>query len=100
MDSNCIATVLGQMMYALSIMSMMIGFRRIVSNFFRMAPDGTVRGFSSPAVHERSVTATVCIHIDGMLMMVVACDCGCNTFCNCDYIVEIRTRQLLRRTWI
>lgn len=26
---------------------------RIISNFFRTAPDGTVRAFSSPIVHER-----------------------------------------------
>lgn len=30
---------------------------RIVSNFFRTAPDGTVRAFSKPIVHERSVHA-------------------------------------------
>ena len=29
---------------------------RIISNFFRTAPDGTVRAFSSPVVHERFVT--------------------------------------------
>jgi hypothetical protein len=28
---------------------------RVISNFFRLAPDGTVRGFSSPVVHERWV---------------------------------------------
>lgn len=26
---------------------------RIISNFFRAAPDGTVRAFSQPVVHER-----------------------------------------------
>ena len=26
---------------------------RIISNFFRTAPDGTVRAFSQPIVHER-----------------------------------------------
>ena len=26
---------------------------RVISNFFRTAPDGTVRAFSSPIVHER-----------------------------------------------
>ena len=29
---------------------------RIISNFFRAAPDGTVRAFSQPMVHERFVT--------------------------------------------
>ncbi|KAJ1418015.1 pyrimidine 5'-nucleotidase-domain-containing protein, partial [Ochromonadaceae sp. CCMP2298] len=31
---------------------------RIVSNFFRTAPDGTVRAFSQPVVHERNKNAT------------------------------------------
>ena len=31
---------------------------RIISNFFRTAPDGTVRGFSIPIVHERNKNAT------------------------------------------
>ena len=31
---------------------------RIISNFFRTAPDGTVRAFSSPIVHERNKNAT------------------------------------------
>jgi hypothetical protein len=31
---------------------------RIISNFFRTAPDGTVRAFSSPVVHERNKNAT------------------------------------------
>lgn len=26
---------------------------RVISNFFRAAPDGTVRAFSSPTVHDR-----------------------------------------------
>jgi len=31
---------------------------RIVSNFFKTAPDGTVRAFSSPTIHERNKNAT------------------------------------------
>ena len=30
---------------------------RIISNFFRTAPDGTVRAFSSPVIHERNKNA-------------------------------------------
>ena len=34
---------------------------RIISNFFRTAPDGSVRAFSQPIVHERFVF--VCVYV-------------------------------------
>eukprot|EP00602_Paraphysomonas_sp_CaronLab_P004829 CAMPEP_0185022970 /NCGR_PEP_ID=MMETSP1103-20130426/5672_1 /TAXON_ID=36769 /ORGANISM="Paraphysomonas bandaiensis, Strain Caron Lab Isolate" /LENGTH=580 /DNA_ID=CAMNT_0027555311 /DNA_START=52 /DNA_END=1794 /DNA_ORIENTATION=- len=38
---------------------------RVISNFFRVTPDGTVRGFSSPKVHERNKNAsTASSHMD------------------------------------
>lgn len=39
---------------------------RIISNFFRTAPDGTVRAFSSPMVHERNKNATTASRVMGM----------------------------------
>ena len=39
---------------------------RIISNFFRTAPDGTVRAFSSPVVHERNKNATTAARHMGM----------------------------------
>lgn len=38
---------------------------RIISNFFRTAPDGTVRAFSQPIVHDRNkVAATASAHMN------------------------------------
>lgn len=39
---------------------------RIISNFFRTAPDGSVRAFSSPIVHERNKNATTASRHMGM----------------------------------
>ena len=39
---------------------------RIVSNFFRTAPDGTVRAFSTPVVHERNKNASTAGRFMGM----------------------------------
>jgi len=39
---------------------------RIISNFFRTAPDGSVRAFSQPIVHERNKNATTAIRSMGM----------------------------------
>jgi Pyrimidine 5'-nucleotidase (UMPH-1) len=39
---------------------------RIISNFFRTAPDGTVRAFSQPIVHERNKNATTAMRHMGM----------------------------------
>ena len=39
---------------------------RIISNFFRTAPDGTVRAFSSPVVHERNKHARTAMEHMGM----------------------------------
>lgn len=39
---------------------------RIISNFFRAAPDGTVRAFSQPVVHERNKNATTAARVLGM----------------------------------
>ena len=36
---------------------------RIISNFFRTAPDGSVRAFSQPIVHERSVRTSVYLFV-------------------------------------
>eukprot|EP00596_Hydrurales_sp_CCMP1899_P007127 CAMPEP_0119048590 /NCGR_PEP_ID=MMETSP1177-20130426/59749_1 /TAXON_ID=2985 /ORGANISM="Ochromonas sp, Strain CCMP1899" /LENGTH=387 /DNA_ID=CAMNT_0007024695 /DNA_START=69 /DNA_END=1232 /DNA_ORIENTATION=- len=39
---------------------------RIISNFFRTAPDGTVRAFSQPVVHERNKNASTATRHMGM----------------------------------
>ena len=39
---------------------------RIISNFFRTAPDGTVRAFSSPVIHERNKNADTAAKFMGM----------------------------------
>ena len=39
---------------------------RTISNFFRTAPDGSVRAFSQPIVHERNKNATTAIRSMGM----------------------------------
>ena len=39
---------------------------RIISNFFRSAPDGTVRAFSQPIVHERNKNSTTAGRMMGM----------------------------------
>ena len=39
---------------------------RIISNFFRTAPDGSVRAFSQPAVHERNKNASTAARVLGM----------------------------------
>jgi len=39
---------------------------RIISNFFRSAPDGTVRAFSQPVVHEKNKNATTAERLMGM----------------------------------
>ena len=39
---------------------------RIISNFFRTAPDGTVRAFSHPVVHERNKNVTTAVSHMGM----------------------------------
>ena len=39
---------------------------RIVANFFRTAPDGTVRAFSQPVIHERNKFASTASLVMGM----------------------------------
>ena len=38
---------------------------RIISNFFKTAPDGSVRAFSTPNVHERNKNATTAARFMG-----------------------------------
>lgn len=33
---------------------------RLISNYFRTGPDGTVRAFSNPVVHERLLRLFIC----------------------------------------
>ena len=38
---------------------------RVISNFFKTAPDGSVRAFSQPKVHERNKNATTATRFMG-----------------------------------
>eukprot|EP01032_Pedospumella_encystans_P010642 gene10642-12425_t len=42
---------------------------RVISNFFRAAPDGTVRAFSQPVVHERNKNASTAAQHMGMSVL-------------------------------
>lgn len=39
---------------------------RVISNFFRTAPDGTIRAFTQPTVHDRNKNATTAARLMGM----------------------------------
>eukprot|EP01033_Poteriospumella_lacustris_P009722 gene9723-6959_t len=39
---------------------------RVISNFFRTAPDGTIRAFTQPTIHDRNKNATTAARLMGM----------------------------------